>query len=130
LYSSTIFEWGNACWAASSLVCFEGAVHFLFWQRKISNSTRARTCYTTDTFLPMIEIVAKVKSPIQAIEVFQLNAIDLLYLDIQMPTINGNQLLKTLPYQPITIFTTAYSEYAVEAFELGAIDYLVKPFFV
>jgi DNA-binding LytR/AlgR family response regulator len=78
----------------------------------------------------MIEIVAKVKSPIQAIEVFQLNAIDLLYLDIQMPTINGNQLLKTLPYQPITIFTTAYSEYAVEAFELGAIDYLVKPFFV
>lgn len=78
--------------------------------------------------LPMIEIVAKVKSPLQAMEVLQQNAIELLYLDIQMPTINGNQFLKTLPYRPATIFTTAYSEYAVEAFELGALDYLVKPF--
>jgi two-component system, LytTR family, response regulator LytT len=78
--------------------------------------------------LPMIEIVGKVKSPLQAMEVLQQNAIELLYLDIQMPTINGNQFLKTLPYRPTTIFTTAYSEYAVEAFELGAVDYLVKPF--
>ncbi len=78
--------------------------------------------------LPMIEIVGKVKSPLQAMEVLQQNAIELLYLDIQMPTINGNQFLKTLPYRPATIFTTAYSEYAVEAFELGAVDYLVKPF--
>jgi two-component system, LytTR family, response regulator LytT len=78
--------------------------------------------------LPMIEIVAKVKSPLQAMEVLQQNAIELLYLDIQMPAINGNQFLKTLPYRPATIFTTAYSEYAVEAFELGAVDYLVKPF--
>lgn len=78
--------------------------------------------------LPMVEIVAKVKSPLQAMEVLQQNAIELLYLDIQMPTINGNQFLKTLPYRPATIFTTAYSEYAVEAFELGAVDYLVKPF--
>lgn len=78
--------------------------------------------------LPMIEIVAKVKSPVQAMEALQLHAIDLLYLDIQMPTINGNLLLKTLPYRPVTIFTTAYSEYAAEAFELGAVDYLVKPF--
>lgn len=61
-------------------------------------------------------------------EALQLHAIDLLYLDIQMPTINGNLLLKTLPYRPVTIFTTAYSEYAAEAFELGAVDYLVKPF--
>lgn len=78
--------------------------------------------------LPIIEIVAKVKSPVQAMEALQLHVIDLLYLDIQMPTINGNQLLKTLPYRPVTIFTTAYSEYAAEAFELGAVDYLVKPF--
>ncbi|PZR21312.1 MAG: DNA-binding response regulator, partial [Azospira oryzae] len=48
--------------------------------------------------------------------------------DIQMPTLTGNQFLKTLQRPPVTIFTTAYSEYAVEAFELGAIDYLLKPF--
>ncbi len=78
--------------------------------------------------LPMIEIVAKVKSPVQAMEILQTNIVQLMYLDIQMPTINGNQFLKTLPYRPITIFTTAFSEYAVEAFELGAIDYLLKPF--
>jgi DNA-binding LytR/AlgR family response regulator len=45
-----------------------------------------------------------------------------------MPTINGNQFLKTMSKPPVVIFTTAYSEYAVEAFELGAIDYLLKPF--
>lgn len=78
--------------------------------------------------LPMLEIVAKVKSPLQAIEVLQHHTIDLLFLDIQMPTINGNQLLKTLPYRPATIFTTAHSEYAVDAFDLGAVDYLLKPF--
>ncbi|MBI3220658.1 MAG: response regulator transcription factor [Bacteroidetes bacterium] len=78
--------------------------------------------------LPVIEIVAKVKSPVQAMEILQKHSIQLMYLDIQMPTINGNQFLKTLPNRPVTIFTTAFSEYAVEAFELGAIDYLLKPF--
>jgi DNA-binding LytR/AlgR family response regulator len=78
--------------------------------------------------VPMIEIVAKVKSPLQAMEVFQQNNIALLYLDIEMPGINGNQFLRTLPHPPVTIFTTAYSEFAVEAFDLGATDYLVKPF--
>lgn len=78
--------------------------------------------------LPIIDIVGKAKTPFDAMEVLQQNAIELLYLDIQMPAINGNLFLKTLPYRPVTIFTTAYSEYAVEAFELGAVDYLVKPF--
>jgi two-component system, LytTR family, response regulator LytT len=78
--------------------------------------------------LPVIEIVAKVKSPVHALEVMQQKTIQLLYLDIQMPTINGNHFLKTLPYKPVTIFTTAFSEYAVEAFEIGATDYLLKPF--
>jgi two-component system, LytTR family, response regulator LytT len=78
--------------------------------------------------LPILEIVAKVKSPLQAAEVIQQQNIELLFLDIQMPTINGNQFLRSLKNPPVTVFTTAYSEYAVDAFDLGAVDYLVKPF--
>ncbi len=78
--------------------------------------------------MPMLELVGKAKSPVQAIELIQQHSVELLFLDIQMPTLNGNQLLKTMNNAPVTIFTTAYSEYAVEAFELGAVDYLLKPF--
>lgn len=75
-----------------------------------------------------IEIVGKIKSPVQALEILQAQAVDLLFLDIQMPGLSGNNLLKTLKKPPLTIFTTAYSEYAVEAFELNVVDYLMKPF--
>jgi two-component system, LytTR family, response regulator LytT len=78
--------------------------------------------------LTMLEIVGKVKSPVQAMEILQKENVDLLFLDIQMPTINGNQFLRSLKNPPVTIFTTAYSEYAVDAFDLGAVDYLLKPF--
>lgn len=78
--------------------------------------------------IPDMEVVGKVKSPIKALEVLNQTPVDLLFLDIQMPTLSGNQLLKTLKHPPLTIFTTAYSEYAIEAFELNAIDYLLKPF--
>ncbi len=78
--------------------------------------------------LTMLEMVGKVKSPVQAMEIIQKEKIELLFLDIQMPTINGNQFLRSLKNPPATIFTTAYSEYAVDAFDLGAVDYLVKPF--
>ena len=78
--------------------------------------------------VPELEIVDKVKSPMAALEILNQNAIDLLFLDIQMPTLSGNNLLKTLKNPPNVIFTTAYSEYAIEAFELNAIDYLLKPF--
>jgi DNA-binding LytR/AlgR family response regulator len=75
-----------------------------------------------------VEIVAKVKSPVKALEILQSTSIDLLFLDIQMPTLSGTNLLKTLPNPPVTIFTTAYSEYAPLAFDLNAADYLLKPF--
>lgn len=78
--------------------------------------------------VPDLEIFDKVKSPIKAMDILQKESIDLLFLDIQMPTLSGNSLLKTLANPPLTIFTTAYSDYATEAFELNAIDYLLKPF--
>ena len=78
--------------------------------------------------LPDMEIVGKTKSPIQALEILQKETVDVLFLDIQMPILSGTNLLKTLKNPPVTIFTTAYSEHAVEAFDLNAVDYLLKPF--
>jgi DNA-binding LytR/AlgR family response regulator len=102
--------------------------------------SKIRTLLVDDEFLALnllegyvsqlshLELVGKAKSPVQANDLLQQNGVELLFLDIQMPTLTGNQFLKTLQRPPVTIFTTAYSEYAVEAFELGAIDYLLKPF--
>lgn len=53
--------------------------------------------------------------------------IDLLFLDIQMPEVTGIEFLKTLAHKPVTIFTTAYRNYALDAFDLGVVDYLLKP---
>lgn len=78
--------------------------------------------------VPDLELVHKVRSPMQALEILRAEPIDLLFLDIQMPKLSGNNLLKALPQAPVTIFTTAYSEYATEAFDLNATDYLLKPF--
>lgn len=84
-----------------------------------------------ETFIletPELEIVDKVKSPVKALEILSQSRIDLLFLDIQMPTLSGNNLLRTLPRPPVTIFTTAYADFAVEAFNLNVADYLLKPF--
>jgi len=78
--------------------------------------------------LPDVEIFAKTKSSLEALRILQQEPIDILFLDIQMPNLSGNNLLKALLHPPVTIFTTAYSEYAVEAFSLNAVDYLLKPF--
>ena len=78
--------------------------------------------------VPDLEIIAKEKSPLKALEILNRGEVDLLFLDIQMPTLSGNNLLKTLKRPPVTIFTTAYENYAIEAFELNAVDYLLKPF--
>lgn len=55
------------------------------------------------------------------------NSVDLIFLDIQMPKITGLEFARTLPYDALIIFTTAYTEYAIESYEIDAIDYLVKP---
>lgn len=78
--------------------------------------------------VPELELVAKTKSPNEALDILKKQSIDLLFLDIQMPTRSGVDLLKSLTNPPATIFTTAYSQYAVTAYNLNVVDYLLKPF--
>lgn len=75
-----------------------------------------------------IELVGYFTNTFEALAFLQKNEVDLLLLDIKMPDISGIELLKSIPDPPLVIFTTAYSEHAVEGFELDAIDYLLKPF--
>lgn len=78
--------------------------------------------------LPMLHIVASVGNALEAKTILQTQQVDLLCLDINMPVLNGISFLKTLKHPPQVIFTTAYKEYAVDAFDLAACDYLLKPF--
>ncbi len=72
-------------------------------------------------------IVSKCTNPIDALKILNNNTIDLVFLDIQMPNLTGIDLVKTLDNPPLFIITTAYPQYALEGFELNAVDYLVKP---
>jgi DNA-binding LytR/AlgR family response regulator len=74
-----------------------------------------------------IEVVAQCQNAIQAFQTLQQNKIDLMFLDIKMPGLTGTELLRSLKNPPKVIFTTAYQEYALEGFDLNAIDYLLKP---
>lgn len=78
--------------------------------------------------IPQLELIGLFKSPLEAMTVLQTGKADLMFLDIQMPDLTGVELLKSLSDLPLTIFTTAYSEYALEGYNLGVIDYLLKPF--
>ncbi len=78
--------------------------------------------------VPNTDLVGKCKSAIEAMTILTQQSVDVMFLDIQMPTLSGVDFLKGLQSPPATIFTTAYRDYAVEAFELRATDYLVKPF--
>lgn len=75
-----------------------------------------------------LKLVATYSDAIAAMDYLKNNEVDLLLLDVQMPDINGLQLYKSLPAKPMVIFTTAYKEYAVDGFDVDAIDYLLKPF--
>jgi two-component system, LytTR family, response regulator len=76
---------------------------------------------------PGIEIAGSATDPEAAIEFLNREAVDALFLDIQMPGNNGFELLARLKAQPFVIFTTAYDQYALKAFEVNSIDYLLKP---
>lgn len=78
--------------------------------------------------LPSLELVAVCNDALEAQGIVQSKNIQLIFLDINLPKLSGINFLKTLPQQPAVIFTTAYPEFAVEGFELDAIDYLLKPF--
>ncbi|QHT69431.1 response regulator transcription factor [Rhodocytophaga rosea] len=79
------------------------------------------------TAVPMLELVAQCQNAIAAFEVLQTQPVDLMFLDIKMPKLLGTDFLKTLRNPPKVIFTTAYREYALEGFDLDAVDYLLKP---
>ena len=77
--------------------------------------------------IPYLELVEVCASPLAALEVLRRQPVDLLFLDIQMPEITGLTLLKVLQQKPLVVFTTAYSEYALESYDLDVVDYLLKP---
>ncbi|MEM1167775.1 MAG: response regulator, partial [Cyanobacteria bacterium P01_H01_bin.35] len=77
--------------------------------------------------IPDLNLVAQCQNAIEANEVLRQQEVDLMFLDIQMPQLTGIDFLKTLATPPKVIFTTAYANYAIEGFELDAVDYLLKP---
>ncbi len=78
--------------------------------------------------VPFLHLVRTCQSAVEALEFLHQENIQLIFLDIQMPQISGVQFLKSLEHRPKVIFTTAYSDYALEGFNLDAVDYLLKPF--
>lgn len=74
------------------------------------------------------EIVGTCLSALEAMEVLKKETIDLMFLDINMPRLTGLELLETLQNPPLTILTTAYSEFALEGYRLNVVDYLLKPY--
>lgn len=76
---------------------------------------------------PYLKLAGKFEEPLQALPLLESMDVDLLFLDIKMPDISGIDFFKSLTTKPEVIFTTAYSEFAIDGFELKAMDYLLKP---
>lgn len=76
---------------------------------------------------PFLSLVGSITNPLEALGIIQSQPVDLLFLDIHMPQLSGLDLLRMLKGKTNVILTTAYSEFAVESFELDALDYLLKP---
>src|SRR5688500_1575723 len=74
-----------------------------------------------------LEVVGLCRNAVEAVEVLRQKQVDVIFLDIKMPKIIGTDFLRSLSHPPQVIFVTAYREYALEGFELEAVDYLVKP---
>lgn len=77
---------------------------------------------------PFLELVSLCNNAISALELLRKEKVDLMFVDISMPDLSGMDLVKSLSHKPFIIFTTAFSEYAVEGFRVDAKDYLLKPF--
>lgn len=76
---------------------------------------------------PEIELISTCNNAIQAFQILQQSRIDLIFLDIKMPGLLGTDFIRSLKHPPRVIFTTAYQDYALEGFDLSAVDYLLKP---
>ena len=77
--------------------------------------------------IPYLKLVGKFDEPLKALAFLQSQKVDLLFLDVKMPDISGVDFFKSLSFKPEVIFTTAHTEFAIEGFELKAMDYLLKP---
>jgi DNA-binding LytR/AlgR family response regulator len=77
---------------------------------------------------PMLQIAGECHHAMAAFDFLQHNTVDLIFLDVNMPRLNGIDFLRALPSPPKVIFTTAHRDHAVDGFELGAVDYLLKPY--
>lgn len=82
--------------------------------------------YVHDT--PILKLEGVCNNALEAMEMLKKKKIDLVFLDIEMPKLNGINFLKAIPVAPSVIFTTAYREFALEGYELNVVDYLLKPF--
>jgi len=78
--------------------------------------------------IDFFQLIGKAENPVKANALLNNNKVDLMFLDINMPKMTGIEFLRTSASLPLTILTTAYTEYAIEGFELDVLDYLVKPF--
>ena len=78
--------------------------------------------------VPFLELAAQCQSALEARQYLENDTVDAIFCDINMPDLNGMDFVKSLVVPPLVVFTTAYSEYAVEGFRVNAVDYLLKPF--
>ncbi|MBC6992518.1 LytR/AlgR family response regulator transcription factor [Hymenobacter sp. BT491] len=78
--------------------------------------------------VPFLTLAGTCRSALEALETLQRTPVDVIFLDIQMPDLTGVEFVRSLRPQALVIFTTAYEQYAVEGFNLDALDYLLKPF--
>lgn len=78
--------------------------------------------------IPYLELKGECQSALEAKEIMENEIIDAVFIDINMPDLNGMDFVRSLAIRPIIVFTTAYSEYAIEGYKVDAVDYLLKPF--
>ena len=78
--------------------------------------------------IPFLQLVKACESALEARQIMEEEMIDAIFVDINMPDLNGMDFVKSLAAPPLVVFTTAYSEYAIDGFKVDAVDYLLKPF--
>lgn len=78
--------------------------------------------------VPYLELVASCTCACEAMQIMADNPVDAIFIDINMPHVNGMDFIKSLPDAPLVVFTTAYAEYAADSYKVRAVDYLLKPY--